>query len=83
MKADGLGLDGDAALALDIHRVEDLFLHLAQVEATGHLDEAVGERGFAMVDVSDDGEIADILERRGHGALIAEGGTPRKMVSAR
>jgi hypothetical protein len=36
-----------------------------------------------MVDVCDDGEIADIFERRGHSRLIAEGVAARKMVSAR
>jgi hypothetical protein len=57
--ADGLRLDGDAALALDIHRVEHLLLHLAQRQAAGDLDQAVGQRRFAMVDMGDDGEIAD------------------------
>src|SRR5690606_4126319 len=42
-----------------------------------------GQRGLAMVDMGDDGKIADILERRGHGALIAEATSPRKMVSVR
>jgi len=49
-----LRLDGDAALAFDIHRVEDLRAHLALAEATAMLDEAVGERRFAVVDVGDD-----------------------------
>jgi hypothetical protein len=31
-EADGVGLDGDAALALDVHRVEHLVLHLAVFE---------------------------------------------------
>ena len=81
IEPNGLGLDGNAALALDIHRVEDLFLHLTQVEPACQLDQAVGERGFAMVDMGDYGKIADILERRGHGALIAEAEEARKMVS--
>ena len=81
VQPDGLRLDGNAALALDIHRVEDLFLHLAQVESARKLDQAIGERGLAMVDVSDDGKIADVLQRRCHGALIAEAHRPRKMVS--
>jgi hypothetical protein len=57
----GLGLDGDAALALEIHRVEDLAFHLARRQASGALDDAVGERGFAVVDVGDDGEVADVV----------------------
>ncbi len=57
----GLRLDGDAALALEVHRVEHLRLHLAVGEPAAALDEAVGERRLAVVDVGDDGEIADVL----------------------
>src|SRR5689334_23861622 len=59
-QADRLGLDGDAALALDIHRIEYLLLHLAVGQAAGHLDQAIGERGLAMVDMGDDGEVPDV-----------------------
>ena len=55
---DGVGLDRDPALALEIHRVEDLGFHLALLERAGHLEEAVRERGLAVVDVGDDGEVA-------------------------
>ncbi len=65
----GLRLDGDAALALDIHGIEHLLLHLAQLQPAGELDQPVGERRLAVVDMRDDGEIADILDRdRRHGA---------------
>ena len=57
----GLCLDGDAALALEIHAVEHLRLHLALTECPRVLDEAVGNGGFSMVDVGDDGKIADML----------------------
>ncbi len=33
--ADGVGFDGDAALALQVHGVEDLGLHLARGERSG------------------------------------------------
>ena len=67
-EAHGLRLDGDAALALDVHRVQHLLLagHLARVERAGELDEPVGERRLAMVDMGDDGKVADVLQRRGH-----------------
>jgi hypothetical protein len=60
----GLRLDGDAALALDVHRVEHLLLagHLARVEPAGELDQPVGERRLAVVDMRDDREIADIVD---------------------
>ena len=58
--ADGVGFDGDAALALQVHGVEDLVLHFARGERPGELQQAVGQRGFAMVDVGDDREVADV-----------------------
>ncbi len=57
--ADGVGLDGDAALALQVHGVEHLGLHFARGERSGQLQQAVGQRGFAMVDVGNDGEVAE------------------------
>jgi len=57
----GLRLDGDAALALQVHGVEDLGLHLARRQAPGALDQAVRERALAVVDVGDDGEVADVV----------------------
>ena len=61
VKADGLCLDGDASLAFEIHAVEHLRLHLALAECARVLDETVGDGGFAVVDVGDDGKIADML----------------------
>jgi hypothetical protein len=57
----GLRLDRDSALALEIHRVEDLLAHLARREAAAALDEAVCQRRLAMVDVGDDRKVADEL----------------------
>ena len=56
-----LRLDGDPALALDVHVVEDLGVagHLAVGEPAGRLDQPVGERRLPMVDMRDDAEIAD------------------------
>src|SRR5258708_321884 len=57
MEADAFCLDGDAALALEVHGIEDLFVHFALRERAGHFEQAVGERGFAVIDVRDDAEI--------------------------
>ena len=57
--ADGVGLDGDAALALQVHGVEDLGLHLARGERSGQLQQAVRQRGFTVVDMRDDGKVAE------------------------
>ena len=62
VQRDRVRLDGDAALALEVHGIQHLGLHLAVLEATADLDEAVGQRGLAVVDVGDDGEVADVLD---------------------
>ena len=56
--AHGMGLDGDAALPLQVHIVEDLGLHLAISHRAGELQQPVAERRLAVVDVGDDGEVA-------------------------
>jgi hypothetical protein len=55
----GLALDGDAALALDVHAVEVLRTHVTPVDDAGVLEHPVGEGGLAVVDVRDDAEVAD------------------------
>jgi hypothetical protein len=56
-----LRLDGDAALALDIHRVEHLGFHLAVRQSTATLDDAISECRLAVVDMGNDGEVADVV----------------------
>src|SRR5438132_9698984 len=53
----GLQLDRDPALALEVHRVEDLVLHVALADRAGVLEQAVRQRRFAVVDVGDDAEV--------------------------
>ena len=57
----GAGLDGDAALALEIHVVQDLILHHAHRHGVALLDQPVGKGGLAMVDMGDNGKIADVF----------------------
>ena len=66
IERDRLGLDGDTALALDLHTVKHLLLHLAARETAANLDQAVGEGGLSMIDMGDDGEITD-TEKIDHG----------------
>jgi hypothetical protein len=54
-----LRLDGDAALALDVHAVEVLGAHLAPLDEPGHFQHPVGQRRLAVVDVGDDAEVPD------------------------
>src|SRR3546814_3183801 len=63
-QAHRLRLDGDAALFLDIHIVEDLRRHLAIGQSAGELDQPVGERRFPVVDMGDDREVADMGQGR-------------------
>ena len=65
VEADGIRLDGDAALALELHRIEDLVDHLAVGNSTAELDQTVGQCRLAVVDMGDDGEVADV-GRIGH-----------------
>ena len=76
---DGMGLDGDAALALEVHVVEQLVALVALGDGAGQLEEAVGKGGFSVVDVRDDAEVADQREvarggRRSRGARGGGGG---------
>jgi len=56
--ARGLQLDRDAALALDIHGVEQLSLHLAILDRLRGLQQAISERRFAVVNVCYDAKVA-------------------------
>ena len=57
---DGAGLDGDAPLPLQIHIVQQLVFHLPLRHGVALFQQAIRQRGFTMVDVGDDGEVADV-----------------------
>jgi hypothetical protein len=59
VEAHGLRLDRDAPLTLDVHGIEDLLLHLAVRDVAADLDQPVRQGGLAVIDVGDDGEVAD------------------------
>ncbi len=57
----GLGQDGDAALALEVVGIHGALDHaLVLAVGAGLLQQPVDQRGFAMVDVRDDGDVANI-----------------------
>ena len=59
--AGAFGQNGDAALALQIVGIQRALLHvLVLAHGAGLLEELVHKRGLAMVDMGDDGDIADI-----------------------
>ena len=65
LEPDVLGLDGDAPLPLDVHRVEVLGPHLPGVDGAAVLQDAVGQGRLPMVDVGDHADVADGV-RAGH-----------------
>src|SRR5258708_5155271 len=50
-----------SALALPIHRVENLRCHFTVGQAAAQLDDAVGQRRFAVVDVRNDRKVANMI----------------------
>ena len=59
IQRDTLGLDGNPSLTFEIHGVQDLLGHFTVGQATADLYETVCQRGFAMVNVGDDGKVTD------------------------
>ena len=57
-----VGLDRDAALALQVHVIQDLGLHLTLGDGVRQLQQPIRQGRLAVIDMGDDGEIAD--ERR-------------------
>jgi len=59
----GVALYGNTLLALQIHVVEHLILHLALVERIRLFQQSVGQRTLAVVDMGDNTEIAYVFHR--------------------
>src|SRR5262249_12906083 len=68
IERDALGLDGDTALALQVHGVEHLLLHLPVGKPPAKLDEPIGERRFTVIYVCDDGEVTYVPHEWGTAA---------------
>ena len=56
----GLGFDGDAALTFEVHAVQHLSI-FGGVNHPGYFQHAVGEGGFAVVDMGDDTKVSNIF----------------------
>ena len=52
-------LNGDAALALEVHRIQHLRLHLARRQRAGELEQTVGKRALPMINMGDNREVSD------------------------
>ena len=70
--ADGPGLDRDAPLPLQLHIVEHLLLEETLLDRARAFEEPVGQRALAVVDVGDDGEVADVFAVDAHAGIVDE-----------
>ena len=59
IKPHGLGLDSNAPLPFQIHLVEELVLFIPVGNRAGIFEKAVSQGRFAVVDMSNNGEVAD------------------------
>ena len=59
VESDALRLDGNSALALDVHGVQHLLFHFPGAQTTTDLDKPVGKCRLAVVYMGDDGKITD------------------------
>ena len=89
-KTHRLKLDRDAALALEVHRVEVLRLHVTRFDRSRQFEHAVSKRRLAVIDVRNDRRVAN--KRLVHGQVErsavdpdSRGGTtvPQRCESAR
>ncbi len=56
----GIGLDRDPTFALNVHAVEHLSLHIPLLDRSSLLNQPVSQRGFTVVNMRHDREIADV-----------------------
>ena len=59
--ADRVGFDGDAPLALQVHRIQDLRLHFTTRHRARQFQQTVAQRRLAMVDMGNNGEISKVF----------------------
>ena len=77
LHGDVLGQDGDAALALEVVGVEDAGVLPPQLslvaELAGLAQHLIDQRGLAVVDVGDDGDIADVVPLHAFSQTLSAG----------
>ena len=60
--ANGVRFDGNTPLALEVHAIEHLILHLKFAQRLRLLEQAVGQGRFSVVNMRDNGKISNILK---------------------
>ncbi len=66
-------LDRDSALALQVHRIEQLVLLVALVDRARRLEQSIRQRRLAVIDVRDDAEIARQFDCHESGTMLVGG----------
>ena len=61
---DGMALDGDATLFLQVHVVEHLVFHLAHVHRSGEFQHAVGQGALAVIYMCNNTKITYLIHNR-------------------
>ena len=79
--ANGLGLDGNALFAFEVHAIEELVTAFPRRDRPCHFEEAIREGCFAVVDMSNDTEIADETTIAHAKNLIASVTNPLQVVN--
>ncbi len=69
-QAHGVCLDGNASFSFKVHGIQHLLGHLALRKRASPFEQAIGESGFPMVNVSDNGKVPNEL-RVGHGSVVS------------
>ena len=66
VQLDRAGFNGNAALPLDFHIVQDLLLHVVLGNGIGELQQSVCQSGLAMVNMGNDGKVPNMIFVIGH-----------------
>ena len=61
VERDALSLDSNAPFTFQIHGIKNLLRHLPLAQAAALLNKAIGQRRLTVVNVRDDGEVANVL----------------------
>ena len=65
LKRGVLGANGDSFFALEIHRIHHAFLNLLiGAKGTGLSQQSIDERRLAVIDVGDNGDVANFIHER-------------------
>jgi hypothetical protein len=63
-QSNGLRLNCDTTLTLQVELIEELGLHLASLQRACGLKDSIGKCGLTVVDMGDDTEISDFISWR-------------------